>query len=80
MIPMLPMLATTFIDVCDLSISWNKCPSTFKLAKIKPNLKTGRETNISNWRPIALLSLFLKAIEKVVHEQITKFFSDSNIL
>ena len=79
MIPMLPMLITTFIDVCDLSISLNKCPSTFKLAKIKPNFKTGRKTNISNWRSIALLSLFLKAIEKVVHEQITKFFSGSNI-
>ena len=34
---------------------------------------------ISNYRPISLLPILSKAIEKVVHEQTNKFLSDSNI-
>ena len=34
-------------DICNLSISFNKFPSAFKLAKVKPIFKKGRKTNVS---------------------------------
>ena len=49
------------------------------MAKVKPIFKKGRKTNVSNYRPISLLPILSKVIEKVVHEQTTKFLNDNNI-
>ena len=67
------VLAKPVTDIYNLSISLSKFPSTFKLAKFKPIFKKGRRTNVSNYRPISLLPILSKVIEKVVHEQATKF-------
>ena len=61
-----------------LSIYLSKFPSAFKLAKVKPIFKKGLKTNVSNCRPNSLPPILLKVIEKVVHEQTTKFLNDNN--
>ena len=66
-------------DICNVSISLNKFPRAFKLAKVKPIFKKGRKTSVSNYRPISLLPIHSKVIEKVVHGQTTKFLNDNNI-
>ena len=73
------VLAKSFTGICNLSISLNKFPSAFKLAKVKPIFKKGRKTNISNYRPISLLPLLSKVIEKVVHEKTIKLLNGNNI-
>ena len=73
------VLAKPVTDICNLSISLNKFPRTFKLPKVKPIFKKGRKTNVSNYRPISLLPILSKVIEEVVHEQTTKFLNDNNI-
>ena len=52
------VLAKPVTDICNLSISLNKFPSPFKLAKVKPVFKKGQKTNVSNYRPISLLHKF----------------------
>ena len=52
------VLAKPATDICNLSISLNKFPSPFKLAKVKPVFKKGQKTNVSNYRPISLLHKF----------------------
>ena len=42
-------------------------------------MKNRQKTNVSNYRPISLLPILSKVIEKVVHEQTTKFLNDNNI-
>ena len=73
------VLPKTVTDICNLSISLNKFPRAFKLAKVKPIFKKGCKTNLSNYRTISLLPILLKVIDKVVHEQATKFLNDNNI-
>ena len=73
------VLAKPVTGICNLSISLNKFPSPFKLAKVKPVFKKGPKTNVSNYRPISLLPILSKVIEKVVHEQTTKFLNNNNI-
>ena len=67
-------------DICNLSISLNKFPSAFKLAKFKSIFKKGPKTNVSKYWPISLLPILSKVVEKVVHKQTTKFLNDNNIL
>ena len=42
------VLAKPITDISNLSISLNKYPGAFKLAKVKPIFKKGQKTNISN--------------------------------
>ena len=41
------VLAKSFTDICNLSISLNKFPRAFKLGKVKPIFKKARKTNAS---------------------------------
>ena len=56
--------------------SQKKC----KIAKLKPLYKKGSTTEPKNYRPIPLLPLISKLIEKIIHEQTQKYLSDHNIL
>ena len=57
----------------------NKFPKAFKLAKVKTIFKKGRKSYVSNHRPISILPILSKIIEKVVQKQTTKFLNDNNI-
>ena len=74
------VLAKPVTDIFSLSISLNKFPSPFKLAKVKPIFIKGRKTNVSKYRPIFILPILSKVTEKVVHEQATKFLNDNDII
>ena len=50
-------------------------PEELKLAKVIPIHKTGKKTNVSNYRPISLLSVFSKIYEKTMHKRLYDFFS-----
>ena len=49
-------------------------------AKLKAFLKKGKKVDPSNYRPILLLPLISKIIEKVAHDQTNEFLSDNKIL
>ena len=40
------VLAKLATNICSLSISLNKFPRAFKLAKVKPTFKKGQKTNV----------------------------------
>ena len=73
------VLAKPVTDICNLSISLNKFSRAFKVENGKPIFKKSRKTNVSNYRPISLLPILFKVIEKVAHEQTTKFLNNNNI-
>ena len=55
-------------------------PETWKSAKVIPLFKGGDKSKVSNYRPISLLPLPSKIIEKVIHSRLTEFYSIHNIL
>ena len=57
-----------------------KFPDSCKIAKLKPIYKKGSLTEASNYRPICLLLLMSKVIEKVIHNQTSAFLSSRNLL
>ena len=70
-------LAKPFTDLCNLSITSGKFPDYCKIANLKPK---GFLTEASNYRPISLLSLISKVIEKVIHDQTSVFVNSRNLL
>ena len=45
-------------------------PDKFKLARVIPVFKKGSQTNLSNYRPISLLSVFNKLLEKLMFNRL----------
>ena len=70
----LNVLAIT--DLCNLPITSGKFPDSCKIAKFEPIYQTGSLTEASNYRPISLLLLISKVIQKVIHNQTSAFLTD----
>ena len=74
------ILAKPISTLCNLSVSYGVFPNAFKVTKLKPILKKGKETDSSNYRTISLLSLMFKKIKRVIHDQTNAFLSNEDIL
>ena len=48
-------------------------PSELKIARIIPIFKSGDKQNVSNYRPISILTFFAKVFEKILYNNISKF-------
>ena len=55
-------------------------PSKLKVARVTPVYKKGHRTVKSNYRPISLLSVFNKILEKLVYSRLLKFLDKYEIL
>ncbi|XP_037299945.1 uncharacterized protein LOC115455175 [Manduca sexta] len=76
----LPVTLTIITDVINCSIISNVYPETWKLAKVKPIPKSTKVEEYKDLRPISVLPVLFKVLERVVCTQITKFLEDGNIL
>ena len=67
-------------EIINLSFSTGKFPDHLKIAKVIPVFKNGSVADVNNYRPISLLSIFDKIIEKLMYKQLYDFLSLHNIL
>ena len=75
-----PILAAPITELCNLSIAMSIFPENCKIAKLKPLYKKGLKTEPKNYRPISLLPLISKIIEKIIHNQTQEFLDKHEIL
>ena len=61
------VLAKPICDIITLSIKLSTFPDKCKFAKLAPIFKKGFKTDPNNYRPISLLPLISKLIEKAIH-------------
>ena len=52
----------------------------YKFAKVRPLYKKNKKTEVENYRPVSVLSIVSKILERAVHMQLEKYLTDSNIL
>ena len=57
-----------------------KFPEDWKLAKIIPLHKKDDTLDPQNYRPVAILSPLSKVLERVVHDQLYKYFTINKII
>jgi hypothetical protein len=55
-------------------------PSELKIAKVVPIHKDGSKSEVSNYRPISLLSSFSKIFEKAMYARLINFLNSNNTL
>jgi hypothetical protein len=64
----------------NLSISEGEVPDELKMAKVKPLFKKNDRLKPENYRPVSILSIVSKVLEKAVHKQLEKFLISNNFL
>ena len=55
-------------------------PSKWKIAKVTPIHKSGPTSSFDNYRPISVLPILSKILERAAHKQLTEFLESNNLL
>ena len=74
------ILLTQLTHLFNCSLGTNIFPSVWKFGKVVPIPKTKDKQYVSNWRPISLLSLSGKLLDKIVHRQLLNFLTLNGML
>lgn len=75
-----PLISKSLATLFNLSIETGTFPKHFKTAIVVPIYKAGDKTNVTNYRPISLISNLAKIFEKILHKRIMEFLIKSNYL
>ena len=73
-------LASPISTIINNSLTTGYVPDMAKLAKVIPIYKTKDKKNIGNYRPISLLPVISKILEKVVYRNMYSFLVRNNVL
>ena len=66
--------------IINLSITTGRVPNVWKMAKIVPIHKSGATDRPENYRPISVLPILSKILEKAVHCQLMQFLEENHLL
>ena len=66
--------------IINLSISTREYPVYWKSSKIIPLHKKEDLLNTKNYRPVAIVPIFSKVLERVIFNQLVKFLADNHLL
>ena len=55
-------------------------PNELKIAKVTPLFKSGNINDMSNYRPISILPVLSKILEKIIYKRLADFFTVKNVL
>jgi hypothetical protein len=73
-------IKTPLADICNASFTSGIFPEILKIAIVKPLHKKGNTGEFQNYRPISLLPVFSKIVEKLMYNRLMLFITKNNIL
>ena len=75
-----PVIAPSITRIINMSLSTGKFPSRWKTAMVTPLFKKGTECDPSNYRPISVLPILSKVIERHFHDSLYAFLNENNLI
>ena len=73
-------LGPAITHILNLSIAQSKFPTSWKSTKVVPLHKKDDPLNPANYRPVAIIPVLSKILEKAVYVQMFKYLSDNNLI
>ena len=75
----LPQIVDPLVHIINISLTTGLVPNYMKIAKVIPIYKKGQKDDVSNYRPISLLTLISKIFERIIYIRTVNFFKKSDI-
>ena len=75
-----PELVAPLTHIVNMSITRSTFPSSWKYAKVVPLLKKGDPIIPKNYRPVALLPIFSKVLERLIFNQLVAYLDRNSLL
>ena len=69
-----------------LAVIFNQCieqgifPEDLNVGKVVPSFKSRKKEDPGNYRPISILSAFARIFERLLYQQLYKYFIDNSLL
>ena len=70
----------TLTHIINLSISTKKFPDSWKKVKVIPLHKKEDLLNPKNYRPVAIVPIFSKVLERVIFNQMIQYLNNNNLI
>ena len=74
------LIAEPLKYIFNISFATGNVPESFKVASIIPVFKKGSQMDVNNYRPISLLSVFNRILEKLMCKRLLEFIKENDIL
>ncbi|KAI8482827.1 hypothetical protein Bbelb_394890 [Branchiostoma belcheri] len=75
-----PVIAKPLTHIFNLSLASGEVPSEWKEAQISPVHKSGNCADVGNYRPVSVLSVTSKVMERLVCNQVTRYLTRCKLL
>ena len=76
----IPLLIQTLVYILNLSLETCIFPDAWKIGRVQPIYKSGDKSSPNNYRPITILPVISKVIEKAIHSELMSFLTRNSIL
>jgi hypothetical protein len=76
----MPFIVSPLTYICNKSLATGEFPAPLKYVEARPLLKRGRNTELSNFRPISVLTSFSKIFERIIYDRLYQHLNYNNIL
>ena len=74
-----PAVAPSLTEIFNMSIDTQQFFSEWKTAKVIPFFKKGKLSLLDNYRPISILPIVSKLMERILYDQIYEYFDQQNL-
>ena len=74
------ILSPSLTVIFNKSLSTGIYPNAWKMAKVLPIYKSGKRTDLSNYRPISTISTVAKLFGRIVHDQFYSYLTNFDLL
>ena len=75
-----PIIAPSIAKLINCSFDTSVFPQRWKTAKVTPLFKGGDAESVNNYRPISVLPVLSKVIERHVHDSLCSYLLDNNLI
>ena len=73
-------LKNILFHIFKVSIKQGIFPDSLKIAKVTPIFKSGAKDNVSNYRPISILPVFSKVLERIMYNRVYNHLNSKGLL
>ena len=75
-----PFITKILTQICNRSISSNTFPALWKIAKVKPLHKKNSKDDPNNYRPISILPVLSKLLERHVSNHLFEYLTNHDLI